>query len=580
LPARRRGVVARSGPGALRSAPAIVVLALGLSGCAPSDPSSRTAPSADFVVALQADVDSWNPYTTHEATSAGVLDLLYPRLLVEKASGESSSFEPWLARSWEFSPDRLRLTFHLREDAVWSNGAPVTCEDVRFTYGVQISDELAWSGAFLKDRISEVECPDDATAIFVFTEAYAGQLLDANDDAIVPAVYGDVPLEAWAATLWEKRIVTCGPFRLASVAPAQEAIFERDPTWWNAVTTRLDRVVLRIYPDATGILPRLLDGEVDLMLKVPPLRASEVASRDDLTLERMPSLSYTYLGWNTLESGAYLPDRRARGCGGQPPCRDAEADLQKLRREHAHPVLGDPAVRRALTLAIDRKDIVDGLWDGNARVGSSPVVSSLWAHDVDTAVDFDPRLAAELLDRAGWRDDDGDGLREKSGVRMRIGAIVNAENRVRRDALERVATSLSRVGVELIPEPLPRAEFVARARDKNFDAVCSGWWAGTRIEPQNLLHSRAALDRGNNLGSWSTPESDALLDRAAGATTRDEALPLWRQWQGIFREQQPLTILYEEERLLGLGAGVHAPTPNFLNPFQNLHEWWIAPQGI
>jgi peptide/nickel transport system substrate-binding protein len=556
------------------------VLALVLSSCAPSDPSSRPAPSGDLVVALQADVDSWNPYTTHEATSAGVLDLLYPRLLVEKASGESSSFEPWLARSWEFSPDRLRLTFYLREDAVWSDGAPVTCKDVRFTHGVQISDELAWSGAFLKDRISGVECPDDATAVFVFTEAYAGQILDANDDAIVPAAYGDVPLEEWAATPWEKRIVTSGPFRLSSVAPAQEAILERDPNWWSAETTRLDRVVLRIYPDATGILPRLLDGEVGLMLKVPPLRAGEVASREELKLARLPSLSYTYLGWNTLEPEAYLRDRRARGCGEEPPCRDTEADLERLQREHAHPVLGDPAVRRALTLAIDREDLVEGLWAGNARVGSSPIVSSLWAYDAETAMDFDPGQAAEWLDRAGWRDSDGDGVREKDGVPMRFGTIVNAENRVRRDALERVAASLSRVGVELTPEPLSRVEFVARARDKNFDAVCSGWWAGTRIEPQNLLHSRAALDRGNNLGSWSTPESDELLDRAAGATTREEALPLWKQWQGIFREQQPLTILYEEKRLLGIGAGVHAPTPNFLNPFQNLHEWWIAPQGI
>jgi len=204
-------------------------------------------------VALEGDVDSWNPYTANDATSAGVLDLLYPRLVLETGSvGGESSFEPWLARSWEFSPDRRRLTFRLREDAVWSDGSPVDCEDVAFTHRVQISDDLAWSGAFLKERIEEVICEDEHTAVFRFSVAYAGQLLDANDDAIVPAAYGRVPLRDWNATAWEDGPITCGPFALRTVHPGQEAVLERDPSWWGADQTHLDRVVLRIYPDATG----------------------------------------------------------------------------------------------------------------------------------------------------------------------------------------------------------------------------------------------------------------------------------------------------------------------------------------
>lgn len=510
--------------------------------------------------------------------SAGVLDLLYPRLVVEESSGGHSTFEPWLARSWEFSADRLRLIFHLRDDAFWSDGVPVTCEDVRFTHRIQVADELAWPGAFLKDRILRVECADEETAVFHFTEAYAGQLLDANDDAIVPSAYGAVPLAEWSATVWEERIRSCGPLRLVSVVPGQEAVLERDPAWWDAGRAGLDRVVLRTYADETGVLQRFLGGEVDLVLKVPPLRSAEVAGRAELRLEQLPSLSYTFLGWNTLARGAYLRDRRARGCGESERCRESDADLLRLHREQPHPVLGDAAVRRALTQAIDRRDIVEGLWAGHARVGSSPIVSALWAHDPDAGLAFDPSSAKESLDRAGWLDGDGDGVRERGANRMEIGVIVSADNQLRRDVLERVTASLARVGVRLVPEPLPRAEFVARARDKDFDAVCVGWWAGTRIEPQNLLHGHAALDRGNNFGGWSTPESDALLDRAARAATREDALPLWRQWQAIFREEQPLTILYEEQRLLGLRAEVRAPALNFLNPFQNLHEWSIRPQ--
>ncbi len=106
--------------------------------------------------------------------------------------------------------------------------------------------------------------------------------------------------------------------------------------------------------------------------------------------------------------------------------------------------------------------------------------------------------------------------------------------------------------------------------------MVSGWSAGTRIQPWNHLHTNAAVNRGNNLVSWSTPESDALLDRAAGAADRKDARPLWREWQALYREEQPITILYEERRLIGLNARVRGPAPPFLDPYQNLHEWWLA----
>ena len=567
-----------------------VLLSACLPGCAPEGPPpvetgdpGRPVRGGDLLVALLGDVDSWNPYTAQDSTSAGILDLLYPRLLLETGFADgTTSFEPWLASSWQFSPDRLRLTFHLRPESRWSDGAPVTCGDVRFTYEIQVSEELAWPGAFLKERIREVDCPDDHTAVFHFTEAYPDQLLDANDDAIVPVSYRSVPREEWTATSWERRAVSCGPFRLASVRPGQEAVLERNPDWWGASGTYPDRIILRVYPGSSGPLPRFLAGDVDLIAKVPPLRAAEVEAEPSLRLVELPSLSYTFLGWNVLAPGSYSRDRRARGCAPGARCSEDDQDIHRLQREHPHPILSDARVRRALTLAIDRDDLVNGLWAGHARTGTTPIVSALWAHDPSASFPFDPERASRLLGEAGWRYPQGSSVLERDGEVLELRVIVNAENKVRRDALQRVAANLSRLGVRLIPEPLPRGEFVARARDKDFDVVLSGWWAGTRIEPQNLLHTRAAAARGNNLVSWSTPESDSLLERAEAATTRDDALPHWLAWQAIYHEEQPLTILYEEKRLLGTSRRIQGPTPSFLNPFQNLWRWWIeeSPRSV
>ena len=287
-------------------------------------------------------------------------------------------------------------------------------------------------------------------------------------------------------------------------------------------------------------------------------------------------MAYAYLGWNVLEPSAYRRDRRSRGCGAGERCTESESDILRLQAEQPHAILAEPTVRRALTLAIDRQDLVDGLWLGHAQTGASPLVSANWAHDPESALPFDPRRAVELLDEAGWRDTDGDGVRDRNGMRLEIGVIVNAENRLIRDTLDRVSAGLERIGVRLTSEPLPRREFVERARDKSFDAVLSGWWAGTRIEPHNLLHTHAAVGRGNNLVSWSTPESDALLDRGLAARRAAESAPVWRQWQGLFREAQPLTVLYEERTLVGIGRRVHGPDPFFLNPYFNVDRWWVT----
>jgi len=563
----------------LLSVPAMLLaLACGSAPTVPTE-SEATGPlrGGAITVALSADVDSWNPYTTHEATSAAILDLVYPRLFVETGEGRGAEgLLPWLAESWEFSDDRLTLRFHLRAAARWSDGTAVTCEDVRFTYRAQMSEELAWPGVFIKGRIRDVSCPDPRTAEFHFTAAYADQLIDANDNAIVPQRYAEIPFEDWASTAWEDRIVTCGPFRVGAVHPGQEAVLERDPDWWGASATYLDRVVLRVYPDSASAVARLIEGEVDLLVKIPPLRATDVERSATTRLIDLPSLAYTYLGWNVLEPGAYRADRRSRGCRAGTQCSETDGDIRRLQATQPHPILAQADLRRALTLAIDRQDLIDGLWLGHAQTGSSPLVSANWAHDPSTALPFDPRRAAELLDEAGWRDRDGDGVRERDGRPLEIGVIVNSENRLRRDVLDRVGAGLARIGVRLIPEPLPRREFVERARDKSFDAVLSGWWAGTRIEPHNLLHTHAAVNRGNNLVSWSTPDSDGLLDRGLMAPGEIESAPIWQQWQSLFREEQPLTVLYEERTLVGLGRRVHGPDPFFLNPYFNVHQWWVA----
>lgn len=527
-----------------------------------------------LVVALSGDLPVWNPYVGADAAGAPVLDLVYPRLVRERPPGSSPPFAPHLARRWELSADGLRLTFHLRPDARWSDGRGITCEDVRFTLEVQRSEALAWPGVETKRRIDRIECPDPSTAVFVFGQVSPHPVMDANDDAIIPRVFGEVPLEDWSSTDWSARLVTAGPYRLLRGASAAEAILEADPLFWDAEHVRVPRILLRVFADRERAAAALLAGEVDVLPELPATLAEQVAHSPVTRLVDLPGWSWTFIAWNTLEPSAYTADRRKRGCSGDAPCPESVSNIRRLRHDHSHPILADPRVRRALTLASDREDLVRELWAGHARPAVSPVISALGpAHDPSALLPFDPAAAAALLEEAGWHRSAPGETRKKGARELELHVIVNADNRRRRDALERIGANLALVGVRLIPEPLPRRGFVARARDKAFDGACLGWRAGTRIEPWTILHSRAAPSRGYNLGSWSTADSDRLLDEIRGTLDPRTALPLLHRWQRIFREQQPYTPLYEERLLIGLSRRIVEARPDALDPLAEVWTW-------
>ncbi len=556
-----------------RGRPCIVLLLAAAAAAGTGCPGNKDEPArgGTLVVALRGEVDSWNPYATNDPTDAALLELLYPKLVRE--SGET--FEPWLASSWDTAADGLSIAFHLRPEAVWTNGSPVTCDDVRFTWQAQRSDDLDWSSASLVSRIRKVDCPDAHTAVFRFTKPYADQMLDATAGAVVPAIYGYVPLGEWRNTAWETRAITCGPFRLASVAAGKEAILRRDPAWWAADDVHLDRIVLRQYPDTDASLSGFLEGEIDVYPGVPPLRDAEVRNRPGLALVEIPSLSYTYLGWNVLEPGAYLADRTRRNCDVGRACAEDPMDLQRLRKNHPHPILGDARVRRALTLGTDRQTIVNRLWGGHAKVGSSPIVSALWAYEPASTLPFDRDAASTLLAEAGWRDENGDGILDRDGRPFELRVLVNESDQARRNALDHVADGLARIGAKLLADPVPRGQFASRVRFKDFDAVLAGSRPGPRVEPQFVLSTRAALHRGWNVTAWSTPESDALLDEAEAAVTRDDAEPIWSRWQMEFRTEQPYTILYEETTLVGYGARVRGVDSKARDSFLALYRVWV-----
>jgi peptide/nickel transport system substrate-binding protein len=479
--------------------------------------------------------------------TSDVLDQLFLELLAEQPdyAEHPPTFAPALAERYEVSADRRIVTFHLRRDAVWSDGVPITAEDVRFTWQAQIDPGVAWAYADSKDAIADVEVVDPHTVRFHFSEVYPYQLVDANDGKILPKhLWSALPFAEWPgrADWFREHLAVSGPYRLAGWQPGQEVVLERNDRAPRDLQPLLDRVRFRVVPDQPAHVEQLLAGAVDFVAAVPPEAAARVAASREARLEVYASRQYDYVCWNTLR-----------------------------------PPFDDPAVRRALTLAIDRQSLVDALWHGYAKVGFGPIPGGFWArHRELSPWPYDPAEARRILAAAGFADGDGDGVLERGGKPFRFELTTNSSNRLRGDALVMIQEQLRRIGVAAEPRALEIHALTERNIAHDFEATLSGWAVDTTLDLRPYFHSSEAAG-GYNFGAYRNPELDRLLESVRHEPDLARAMPVFARIQEILHRDQPYTFLWEPQRLAGVRRDLRDVAPNALSAFFNLPRWWRAP---
>lgn len=500
------------------------------------------------VVASTSDIAGINPLTQRATDfNRDIGRQLFANLVEEQAdfSAGPPSFEPWLAESWDWSEDRLDLTFHLRPQASWSDGTPLTADDVRWTWQAQIAPEVAWSYAEKKQRIRDVEIVDPHTVRFHFDSSYPDQLADANEGAILPRhVWGRRPFAEWRSDAnWflENRVAN-GAFVLASWEPNQQIVLRRNERYFDPERPRLDRVIFRIVPDKTSQIQQLLGGAVDYVQGVPPDQTARLEDSPEIEIEGFESRQYDYLCWNVKR-----------------------------------PPFDDPEVRRALTLAIDRQEIIDTLYRGFARRSAGPILSTAWAfHEELEDWGYDPRVSHLILAKKGYADSDGDGFLDRDGERFSFELLANAGNRMLADAATMIQAQLRRAGIEARLRSLEFNSYVELLTGHEFDGALGAWNIDTTLDLAYAFHSRA-IDGDYNFGSYSNPEVDRLIDEnAAEADTSVKRERLLRL-QELLHEEQPYTFLWEPQKINARNRRLHDTAPNALSTYANLEDWWLEP---
>jgi peptide/nickel transport system substrate-binding protein len=455
--------------------------------------------------------------------------------------GEDLDAVPALAESWEL--DEQGVTMRLRGDVRWHDGQPVTADDVLFTFELAKNEETAslLESAYLT-MVRSARVVDPQTIRFDFVAPHS-QPLQAFWWAPLPRhLLGDVAPAQLAQAPFGRQPVGNGPFRFVSWAAQQQVTLEANPDYPEGLGGRplLDRVVFRIVPEATTRLTEILTGAIDVNYTLLPDEARQVEGQRGVRLLHYPGREFLYLGWNN--------------------------DREPFR---------DPRVRQALTLAVDRGQLVEALMFGYARPAAGMIAP--WS-PVDPGIDplpHDPERARQLLQEAGWAPG-ADGVMRRDGQPLRF-TLMSSEDRLRQDLSVVVQQQLRQIGADVQVRAVEFQTLLQQHRDREYDAVVSGWVLDHfRVDPTPLFSCEEAGRLGSpNRAGYCNPDADRLM--AAGMRETDEARAreIWGEFSRVLQRDQPITFLAWTEQLAAVNQRLQGVDMDVRGKLLTASRWWI-----
>ena len=456
---------------------------------------------------------------------------------------------PDLAESFNTDPEGKVWRFSIRSDASWHDGTAVTADDVVYTVGL-LQDRAyvgPFSDAFRGVNVARV---DAKTVTFTLPEAY-GPFANSTRVPLLPShILGRVKYADLARHPFATHPIGTGPFRFSD-ADARQVVLTRYDDFYRTKPARsrpyLDKIVLRFFRDPSEALAALARGEIDGTGGLSSVDAERARNLKDTSVYSLPTNDFTALFLNARPEKALFRDR---------------------------------AVRQAIATAIDRGRVLQVAADGRGRVADEFVPPSSWSYVKDVRrYLYSVEDARAILDEADWKDHDGDGIRDKGGVALKL-TITCSDEPARFAAAQQVAQDLVAIGMRADVKAVPFAELVDRvARQRAFDVLLVGINLGNDPDPYPFFHSSQSKDPGDNFSGFATLPIDRALEAARRTYDQKIRRDLYTPVFQAIATEVPVVFLYFSDYLYVQRRSVNglkiAPISEPTQRLWNVEDWYV-----
>jgi peptide/nickel transport system substrate-binding protein len=550
-----------------------------------SSPDRQTATSVQeagepkqgdwVIVRMESEPDTLNPLTTVTAMAQfalwGARNSQVYELLMGYNPTDWDVTDPLLAEGPPVvSADRLEYTIKVRQGVKWHDGRPLTADDVLFTFkaaACHLTDAARYRSAMTD--LADVQV-DGQTVRFLMSKANVYNLRNVvtnllpiipkhvfdesgllNDfsykDIIGPKGKTDPKVKEFAER-FNKHIanrapIGTGPYKFEKWDSGREIVLTRNEDYWGK-KPYLDNIVYRIITDYPAALTALKAGEIDLQPRLLPIQYQE-QTEGEAFQQQFAKVKYS------------IPNE------------------YEILWNNERPFFRDKRVRQALTMLVDRQKVIDTVRLGFGQIGVSPFVPN--NRDFNSSIrplPYEPKRATELLDEAGWKDNDGDGIREKDGVKFKFEFLGSTGSSVFKQLGPILREEFRKAGIDVTERVVEFAVMTQMLKEHRFDASALGFTFDLVDDPYHVWHSSSAAG-GSNFQNFKNAESDRLLEAARLEFDNEKRKQIYWRWQELIHDEQPVTFLYYQQEPAVYSKRFQNAQWLPLRPGYDLTSWWV-----
>ncbi|MCL7749881.1 glutathione ABC transporter substrate-binding protein [Halalkalibacter alkaliphilus] len=477
----------------------------------------------DLVIANLSDAVALDPHGSNDTPSSNVAQNIYEALVEQD---EDMELQPGLAESWEMVDD-LTWEFYLREGVKFHDGSDFNADVVKANLDRILDPEVASPRQFIFNMITDVEVVDEHT-VRISTEfpfaplpahlAHNGGGMISGD--LIAEDYEAMEAGAEPGSKISENPVGTGYFKFDSWTPGTEIKLVRNEDYWGE-NAKLDSVTFKVVPEDLTRIAELETGAAHISDPLSPSDISRVEGTDGIHVNRQPSVSLSYIGFNVEKEP-----------------------------------FDNPLVRQAISKAINKEAIIEGIYDGAGIPAIGPLAPDVFGYDETVSgLEYNVEEAQALLAEAGYED----------GFST---TIWTNDNRERIDAATFVQAELEKIGIDVSIEVVEWGAYLENTANGEHDMFVLGWSTVTGDADYGmyaLFHSDNHGEPGNRT-FLSNPELDELLDQARQNPDPDERAALYKDAQEILVEEAPMLYIHHQQFLLGVS--------------DNVQGLWQHPTGI
>jgi len=533
-----------------------------------------------LIIRELSDPQGLNPIVTNDASADEIDGYIFETL----ARQDPISYEliAGVAEKPEISPDNLTYIYRLKKNAAFSDGQPLTGEDVIFTmkamknpfvddaalrnyfetvkkvelvdgdkYSIKFTlDKPSWRGIYTLGsfRILPKHILDPQNSTDKMTlEELASMTVAAKNPAVQK--FADF-INSQEVSRDAKYLIGSGPYMFDKWETGQGVTIKRNPNYWDkTISNYTEKIIFKTIQDNSAALVSSKNKEVDAMYVISPTdfyKNLEHPEQFNLLKAKPSEPAYTYIAWN-----------------------------------ETNPLFQDKKVRLALSYLVDRKSIVDKILFGDGVLIQSHIFyqnKKLLNTDLP-AIDYNPEKAKQLLTDAGWKDSDGDGVLDKvingKKIDFKFTFLINT-NPVRKQVLLVVIDALKKVGIAAELQEIEWSVYLDKTKKHQYDATYSSWTSPTTPpDPFQIFHSSQSEGEGSNYISFKNALSDTLIVQYRNELDENKRVELIKKWQQVIYDEQPYTFLWSpkaryiyDTRFKNARWYNQIPSPSY-------NEWWV-----